>query len=206
MPRKSAGQLMDVFQPDEIQSILTALRKLPDAKNTGEFSAYTNGFEISDLIYPFIKKKIINRLEILLDCQINLVHGMLLKSFKPFGIHTDYDKEDANPDMGIIIPLNSIPIDTHTIIFNEACTNTFDKYMLDNVKLINNAASMHNTLMSHETIDRLEYVSLLGCFKWIPGSVIHWDRELLHASDDFLKNNIIEKEALVLFTTNIILH
>ena len=199
--KQYAGQLLDVFQTEEIQSVLAALTKLSDAPNSGEkFKAYTNGFCPTDLIYPFIKHKILLRLETLLERPVNLIHGMLLKEKNPWGIHTDYVKGDTNPDMGILIPLNELPINTHTVIFNEFCTNTFDTYMSDNKKLIDNATDMHNGLLSHVTIERLEYVSLLGAFKWHPGSVIYWDRKLLHASDNFLKNNVAEKTALVLFT------
>jgi hypothetical protein len=201
MQHKHAGQLLDVFQPEEIQLLLTALTKLKDSPNMGEqFKAYANGFQPTDLIYPFIKRKILDRLETLLDRPIKLVHGMLLKEKRPWGIHTDYVKGDINPDMGILIPLNELPVDTHTVIFNESCTDTFDLYMSNNTKSINNAVDIHNTLLSHETTQRLEYVSLLGAFKWHPGSVIYWDRKLLHASDNFLKNNVNEKTALVLFT------
>jgi hypothetical protein len=201
MQHNHAGQLLDAFQPNEIQSVLSALTKLNDAPNLGEqFKAYTNGFQPTDLIYPFIKHKVLSRLETLLDRPINLVHGMLLKEKKPWGIHTDYVKGDLNPDMGILIPLNSLPLDTHTVIFNEICINDFDNYRLTNAKSITNAVDIHDTLMSHETVERLEYVSLLGAYKWYPGSVIYWDRKLLHASDNFLKNNVAEKTALVLFT------
>jgi len=203
MQNKHAGQLLNVFRPDEIQSAVDALAKLNDAPNLGEqFKAYTNGFQPTDLIYPYIKHKILSRLETLLDRPIRLVHGMLLKEKTPWGIHTDYVKGDANPDMGILIPLNSLPVNTHTVIFNEFCTNTFDIYMSSNKKTIYNAVNMHDTLLSHETTERLEYVSLLGAFQWLPGSVIYWDRKLLHASDNFLKNNVAEKTALVLFTNS----
>lgn len=203
MQHKHAGQLLNVFQPEEIQSVLAALMKLKDVPNNkGEFRAYTNGFQKHDLIYPFIKNKVLNRLEILLNRPINLIHGMLLKETIPWEIHTDYVKGDLNPDIGILIPLNDPPINTHTVIFNEFCTDTFNMYMSNNKKLINNVADMHDTLLSHELIERLEYVSLLGAFRWEPGSVIYWDRKLLHASDNFLKNNVTEKTALVLFTNS----
>jgi hypothetical protein len=203
MQHKPAGQLLDVFDPKEIQSVLAALMKLNDAANLGQqFKAYTNGFQPTDLIYPFIKRKVLSRLETLLDRPISLVHGMLLKEQRPWGIHTDYVKGDANPDMGILIPLNCEPINTHTVIFNESCTDSFDAYMSNNKKSINNAVDLHASLMSHETVERLENVSLLGAFQWHPGSVIYWDRKLLHASDNFLKNNVLEKTALVLFTNS----
>jgi hypothetical protein len=36
MQHKPAGQLLDVFQPKEIQSVIAALTKLNDAPNLGE--------------------------------------------------------------------------------------------------------------------------------------------------------------------------
>jgi hypothetical protein len=202
MQHKKADQFFDIFQPDEISSILTQLSKLKNTPNTGGvFKAYTNGFQKTDLIYPFIKKKVLEKLELVFDCPINLMHGMLLKAKTPWVIHTDYVKGDTNPDMGILIPLNNQPLDTHTVIFNESCTDSFKTYKSNNSKLSNNAADMHETIMGHEQIENLEYVSLLGAFPWTPGSVIYWDRKLLHASDNFLKNNITEKTALVLFTS-----
>ena len=78
MQHKHAGQLLDVFQPDEIQLLLSALTKLKDAPNIWEqFNAYTNGFQTTDLIYPFIKQKILDRLKTLLDRPIRLFHEML---------------------------------------------------------------------------------------------------------------------------------
>jgi hypothetical protein len=196
----NAGQLLDIFQPEEIQQLLDTLNKLKDSPNIGEFKAYANGFQPTDLIYPFIKKKVLGKLEQVFGRPLNLLHGMLLKEKKPWGIHTDYKKGDINPDIAFLIPLNNTLINTHTVVFNEVCTDTFDAYKLKNTKLINNATNIHDKLMSHELAENLEYVSLYDSYPWIPGSVIYWDRKLLHASDNFLKNNLTEKTAMVLFT------
>jgi hypothetical protein len=162
--------------------------------------AYTNGFQKKDLIYPFIKKKVLERLEQLFDRPLNLVHGMILKEKTPRRIHTDYQKQDTNPDLAILIPLNNTLINTHTVIFNELCMDSFDNYKLKNTQLVNNAKGMHDNLMSHESEENLKYVSLRNFYCWNPGSVIYWDRKLLHASDNFLQNDVLEKTALVLFT------
>jgi hypothetical protein len=45
-------------------------------------------------------------------------------------------------------------------------------------------------------------VSLYAVYKWKIGSVIAWDRKLLHCSDNFLVNGVKEKTALVIFTNN----
>jgi hypothetical protein len=198
-----AGSILNVFTENEIIKISAILSKLPDQKNTGEFHAYANGFQKKDLIYPAMKKLALEKIETVLEHPINLLHGMLLKEEHPWEIHTDYiKKDDPAPDLAILIPLNIEEINTHTVVFNEECLDNFDNFILNNNKLENNAKHLYNNLCSHETIDRLEYVSLQGAYKWIPGSVIYWNRKLLHSSDNFLQNGISQKTALVLFTTN----
>jgi hypothetical protein len=58
------------------------------------------------------------------------------------------------------------------------------------------------TNICSELNNRLEYVSLYDAYKWYLGSVIYWDRKMLHCSDNFLKNGLAEKNALVLFTNH----
>lgn len=201
--KNKAYQLLNVFEPSEIKLLSDILHKLKDSElDPAKERNYTNGFKQGDLIYPFIKKQVLDRIEILIGRKINLLHGMLLKEKSPWYIHTDYVKGDENPDIAILIPLNAEIINTSTVVFNEECTDKFSTYKLNNKKLENNAASLCDNLMSHETIENLEYVSLQGSYKWIPGSVICWDRKLLHSSDNFLKNGLMEKTGLVLFTTN----
>jgi hypothetical protein len=199
---QSAGQLVDIFTPEESVNILHILTKLPNSKNTGDFKAYTNGFQTKDFIYPAMDKLVIKKIETALGIKINLLHGMLLKEETPWGIHTDYVKGDDNPGLAILIPLNTEDSDTHTVVFNQQCLDRFDNFILTNKKLENNAKDLYNNLCSHETISRLEYVSLLAAYKWYSGSIIYWDRKLLHSSDNFLQNGIKQKSALVLFTTN----
>ena len=200
---EKGGQILNVFSEDEINLISTGLHKLSDAKNTGDFFAYTNGFTKNDLIYPAMKKIVLDKLENVFNRPLHLVHGMLLKEKRPWDIHTDYIKGDNSPDMAILISLNTEDLNTHTVVFNEECTDNFDSFILNNNKLEINAKDLYNNLCSHETVDRLEYVSLMGVYKWISRSIIYWDRKLLHCSDNFLQNNVNEKIALVLFTENI---
>ena len=63
----NAGQIFDVFDDKEIDSILTILDHLPDAKNKNlgdtknSFYAYTNGFMPTDLIYNILNKKVFKK-------------------------------------------------------------------------------------------------------------------------------------------------
>ena len=203
MQNNQAGQILDVFSTTEIEQFNFALSKLKNSPNQGKnFQAYTNGFKPTDLIYAFIKKNVLDKIEKILAQDLNLTHGMHLKEHSPWNIHTDYVKGDLNPGLAVLIPLNTDIIITHTVIFNECCTDSFENYIRDHEKIKNNSVNLHHDIMSHETIDRLEYVSINGIYKWHPGCVIYWDRKLLHSSDNFLINGITEKTALVLFTNN----
>lgn len=203
MQNNQAGQILDIFSTVEIEQFNFALGKLKNSPNRGEnFRAYTNGFEPKDLIYPFIKKNVLDKLEKILIQDQKLTHGMHLREQLPWRIHTDYAKGDANPGLAVLIPLNTDVIPAHTVIFNEHCTDSFANYTRDHNKIKNNSVNLHSGIMSHETIDRLEYVSVHGIYKWHPGCVIYWDRRLLHSSDNFLINGLTEKTALVLFTNN----
>jgi hypothetical protein len=198
-----AGQLLNVFTTEELSSIQTALQKLKDVPNQGlNFYAYVNGFVTTDLIYPFFKKTVISKLESILGRGLKLTHGMHLKEQRPWGIHTDYVKEDRAPDLGFLIPLNTVDLPTHTVVFEQSCCDSFEKYITSHDPIENNAVNLQHTLMSHETTERLKYVSLQGAYQWIPKSVIYWDRKLLHASDNFISAGLLEKQALVLFTNH----
>jgi len=196
-----AGQHFDVFSPEELATITSALERLKDRPNQGteQAYAYTNGFVPGDLIYPFFKKIVLERLQKVLGRELHLTTGMYLKESQPWGIHTDYVKGDTNPDLAVLIPLDTQGIDTSTVVFNELCEDTFEQFMQTTTPTTG-AQDLVETVMSHETADRLQHVSLQGIYVWRLGSVIFWDRRLLHASDNFLASGITEKRALVLFT------
>lgn len=199
-----AGQVFDVFSKKEIKLIQDILSKLPDSPNRGSFNAYTNGFTSSDLIYQIINNVVIKKIEKIMQQPLNVICGMYLKEQKPWQIHTDYQHsfDRTQPDLAVLIPLKVIGNDrsqTHTVVFNQSCTTNFDDYMKVNDKLSEHAGHIHETHCGHCSAESLEYVSLCGAYPWEIGSVIYWDRKLLHSSDNFLKNSISEKQALVLF-------
>jgi hypothetical protein len=203
MQNNQTGQVLDVFSTAEIQALDVALGKLKNSSNRGQtFFAYTNGFETKDLIYPLIKKTVLDKVQKTLGQELKLTHGMHLKEQTPWPIHTDYVKGDQRPGLAILIPLNIETIPTHTVVFNECCTDSFEIYMTTHDKVSPNSIDLHKDLMSHESVERLEYVSVNGIYQWHPGSIIYWDRKLLHTSDNFLISGLTEKTALVLFFNN----
>lgn len=200
----NAGQIFDVFSATEIKLIQDILEKLPNSPCQGEFKAYTNGFTSADLIYQIINNIVVKKIEKIIQQPLNVICGMHLKEVMPWGIHTDYKHsfDCVEPDLAVLIPLKVINDDasqTHTVIFNESCTTNFNDYMNTNNKLLDHAGHIHEMHCSHCSAESLEYVSLCGAYPWKIGSIIYWNRSMLHCSDNFLKNSISEKQALVLF-------
>jgi hypothetical protein len=198
-----AKQFFDVFSKEEITQILTMLEKLNKLGISYDNDpGYNNlGYKKTDFIFPAMKKLVHSKLETIFNKPINFELGRFLTQSDPYHIHTDYfysGKEE--PDLVVIIPLNTEEINANTVIFNEECLDHVDIFMKTNEKLKHNARDLHETYMSHELIDRLERVSLLDVYKWIPGSVIVWDRKLLHASDNFITTGVAMKKALIIHT------
>lgn len=196
------GQVFGVFDQQEIAQLLKLLSRLPDSKTT--INAYTNGFTRNDIAYQLVDKITGPKLESILQTKLDVHVGMFLKEDVPWFIHTDYVKGDEHPGLAVLIPLEVIPSfdnKTYTLVFNEESETTFTDFVNKNPVLDNNASDIFDDYYSHGNIKDLEYVSVKMLCHWQPGSVIYWDRKLLHASDNFLKNGVTEKRALVLFAS-----
>jgi hypothetical protein len=201
-----AGQALNIFDQAEVDRLIKILEYLPDFEEESKTVAYTNGFTKKDVAYRLVERIIRDKIEAAIDQPINIACGVYLKEMRPWPIHTDYHyvfDTELNPDLVIIVPLKvDGPADrtTHTIVFNEPCLTNFADYLVDAKPLDNNAKTIYNKHCSHVTEQELEYVTVNTIAPWHIGSVIYMDRALLHCSDDFLANDIIRKDALVLFT------
>ena len=207
---KQFGHIKNVFAPEVVDNLLGILNRLPNTPNSGNLSrAYTNGFQPGDPAYLAVRRIVLDPLERLFDNQLPRLHvGMFLKEHTPWEIHSDYNKGDQNPNVAILIPLQIISDDsagkTHTIIFNEQSTdNSMQDYLKSNPIVPKYPATeLHQQYLDHVPEEQLNYLSLALVAEWSPGDVIYWDRRLLHASDNFVKNGVGEKYALVLFFTD----
>jgi hypothetical protein len=203
---KRAGKVQDLFSAEKLLNIKSVLSKLPDAlpsRGKSARRAYTNGIDDKHLLYPWVQKEIAQPIKNALNIDFKVTVAMHLKEFSPWGIHTDYDKGDSDPYLAFLIPLEIYgPVEskTHTVIFNEECLDSFSIFKENNKKVENNATDLSNSLCSHCNKQDLEYVSLLQAVEWNIGDLIFWDQKLLHSSDNFLDSNIIEKQAIVIFS------
>jgi alpha-ketoglutarate-dependent taurine dioxygenase len=201
------GKIANFVEPNKLKNLYTAFKSLPDQENTGgtKFRAYTNGISPGHHLYDYINNQLSDILSQVAGTKISITVAMLIKEQVPWEIHTDYNKGDQYPGTAFLIPIDwDGPVNsfTHTVIFNQECTTNFTDFLEKNNKVVPNALQLKNNLCSHVSDEHLEHVSLLDAYRWNPGDLIFWDRKLLHCSDNFINQDIVEKRALVIFTSN----
>lgn len=207
----NAYQLKNVFSADELDFILKILNKVPERSHNWQ-DVYTNGFTENDFIYSIIKKFVIDRINQLSGKPMGrLTTGMQLITKNPFGIHSDFARKgDSGHGTAFLIPLyqqteSSVTDCSYTIVFDQfwrETQNMEDYINTDPDKPVTNADHIWEKHCDHNPREFMQYLSIKLMAPWEPGSVIAWDRELFHTSDNFLKKGITEKSALVLFTSN----
>ena len=55
--------------------------------------------------------------------------------------------------------------------------------------------------MTHQPYEDCKSLEIDKVISWDIGSLIYWDRTRIHCSDNFLKNNVISKTFVALFTS-----
>ena len=73
-----------------------------------------------------------------------------------------------------------------------------DKHITNNKDFDKNDYEKYMTHQAYEDCKSLEIDKVVS---WDIGSLIYWDRTRIHSSDNFLKNNVISKTCISLFTS-----
>jgi len=183
--------IMQFLLSESQQKIVDIIfNKYKDYKTYGDsHKAFTNGLRKSDI--QILESSF---QEYLTNEKIHI--AMVLVEFIPWVIHTDYKKGDDRPGKAILIPWQTQS--TATVIFNETCTNVFENYPKINDHV---DSKTYEKYLSHCKWDDVQKVSIKEIFEWQRGKAVTWDRNLLHTSDNFIKNNVKVKTALVIFTS-----
>lgn len=206
-----AEQKFDVFSLDELELIQKILSKVHQQDHASLPDIYTNGFTPKDPVYLAIKALVIDRINQRFSNPItSLSVGMQLITQNPFVPHSDYsDKGDTGGGHAYLIPLwvkhsnsDTEKKSSYTIIFDQVfkqpggITNYIDS---DPPLPEQTAEHIWDEHMTRWPREWARYLSVHTMAEWRLGSVIYWNRDFMHASDDFLSKNILEKSALVLF-------
>jgi len=73
-----------------------------------------------------------------------------------------------------------------------------DKHIINNDDFNKNDYEMYMTHQPYEDCQSLEIDKVIS---WEIGSIMTWDRSRIHSSDNFLKNNVVSKTCMAMFTS-----
>ena len=194
---KNSFEIDAFLDKQEVQALSKFYQTLPKTINSGsENKAYTTGFPWASMPIKSIKNKLEN-----VFSTVNVTVAMFLEEYIPWGVHTDYFKDDKSPFYAVLIPLEFEDKDTHTIIFNEQATSKDWKFNL--LTDIGYEYTEHElTLLNHIDQELLKKISIDSVYKWEKGKMIAWHRNYLHTSDNFKNTGMKKKLALVIFLNN----
>jgi hypothetical protein len=207
----NSGIVDDVFSCAEVEFLLDRLSKLP------RDHLYHTAITPDHMLHSWFDKKVFSRLRELTDEPIKLLFGGLINEEIPQRLHADYYyKSVGEPYKAFLIPIsveNQFEnLDrVHTITFNELDTfvdsadpvrkmwkrSEWDK---NKSPKANNAMQYYDQHLSHLRPDDLECLTVESIVPWQLGSVVYWNEKQLHCSDNFVKNNINSKQAIVVHT------
>jgi hypothetical protein len=196
----------DFFNENGLKIIETIKSRLNEnkqwANSEDENRAYMTGFSSNEnkILAFMMREKIID-----LIGEYEIRESVIMNAQIPWDIHSDYNNPEldmeSTPGWGILVPLETV--NTHTIIFNEKCKTSMADFKKNNKKMDQINEDMYEKYFSHCSLDNTKYVSINKICKWTYNHAIIWNKEYLHCSDNFHKNNIKTKSALVIFIENI---
>ena len=191
---KNSFEIDAFLDKQEVQALSKFYQTLPKTINSGsENKAYTTGFPWASMPIKSIKNKLEN-----VFSTVNVTVAMFLEEYIPWGVHTDYFKDDKSPFYAVLIPLEFEDKDTHTIIFNEQATAKNWKLKLT-TDIGYEYTEQQLSLLNHIDQELLKKISIDSVYKWEKGKMIAWHRNYLHTSDNFKDTGMKKKIALVIF-------
>jgi hypothetical protein len=212
---ESSGRIDNIFSQDELIYLIKYFANLPKSVVTYDNNSFA-GISQAHPLYLWFCKNMFDKIQQLTKDNIQLLFGSYLYENNPWTVHCDYyHKSVGSPYKAFLVPISvdedmSLVEKTNTIIFNEedvyvdtSATNKMWDSMSWNAtktKKENNAMSVQDQHLSHISVDDLECLTIQNILNWKLGSVVYWDEKLLHSSDNFRKNNINSKQAIVIHT------
>jgi len=73
-----------------------------------------------------------------------------------------------------------------------------DKHIINNIEF---DKKDYETYMSHQPYEDCMSLEIDKVIKWEIGKLVYWDRCRIHSSDNFLKNGVVQKTTMALFTS-----
>ena len=143
------------------------------------------------------------------DDKLKVMFGMYLNETQPWSIHTDayhvIDYPGRQTAKSFLMPLsvdNNVDLvsKSRTIVFNEYGKDNNIAELSENTLLANSAINIYDKHLSHNNYDTVKKFTVQGEYQWERGSLIWWDGNYFHDSDNFIANGHTSKQAIVIHT------
>jgi len=205
-----ADQIYNFVTEDEL-SLWTKALYSTDAMTITNNDCH--GVSEKHMLYNWFVTNVFEKIKIALnDDKLKVTFGMYLNETNPWGIHTDAYHVQEYPNrrtaLSFLMPLavdndQSLVTKSRTIVFNES-GNTNDKIEIhqftDKTNMPTSAVSIYNKHLSHNKLDTVKKFTIQGEYQWKRGSLIWWDGNYFHDTDNFIANGYTSKQAIVIHT------
>lgn len=179
----------------------------PGEYKTAEYNNFSDIY--TNPWWAGLKEVIVPKVQAWLGQDIYIPYCHILDSHYPYGIHTDAQQQGfihaPHPAWTIIVPLEDY--NSKTYVFNEKSIHK----QPDEDLTLNERDKM---CVSQETFDKdfaglqtpehwLKKLTVDGTFPWKRGRAICSDRYKFHSSDNYYNNGIMNKRAIIMWTTHV---
>lgn len=143
------------------------------------------------------------------DDKLKVMFGMYLNETRPWKIHTDayhvLDYPGRQTAKSFLMPLSvdnrfDLVSESRTIVFNEYGKDNNIAELSDNTLLASSAINIYDKHLSHNSYDTVKKFTVQGEYQWQRGSLIWWDGNYFHDTDNFIANGYTSKQAIVVHT------
>lgn len=174
---------------------------------TGNYVCYTKNLFLYDQ-HRVLGNLLLPKLAQEFGPRLRVQSAHVLYSSEPYGIHSDVlsgnreQHEDKTPSWTFIIPLDTY--DSTTVVFEQISPE---------IKTVSEWVAATNPpkldVITEEEIEKyfthvprsdLEYLSIESTFKWTKGTLFAASRSKFHTSDNYIKNGVSGKEAIIIWT------
>jgi hypothetical protein len=198
----SCGTIKNFFSISQLQDIVKTFNRVQSVDGDGN-----NCFGINQkhLAYAWVKSSLLYPIAEQFNPNLKLIFAMFLDCVAPFPIHHDLKEipeKNGKHFLSFLIPY-SVDHDVSkcqhasTLIFNEIY-NDLNDLLINRVD--DNFSKFHEEKISHVPIETTYGISLKKELIWSPGDLCWWDSQLLHVSNNFLKNGYSSKQGIIIHT------
>jgi len=190
---------------NEIHSENICLPYIHDWERENKGKTFSNRYQ-GNWNNPSLRQLILSGLPDVISHNIIVESIIHLQSFIPYEFHCDYGwsepGDDECPFVVVIIPFETI--DAKTIVCNQYMHGLhFIHYKEQSAPLPVEQQMPEEEYLkyfSHCWPQERPYISIDKIFEWKAGSALVFDQRYIHASDNFLKHGLTEKNCISIFS------